>query len=97
MAATAQRHRDLEIVDAALPEGAMHRIEEVLVVDEPHDDADGKDDLRQDVPKLVELLLQGRGVLLTGCFAHSTLNGSDLGGHTSGHHASNTGSIRDRG
>mmetsp|Transcript_24749 Transcript_24749/g.59665 ORF Transcript_24749/g.59665 Transcript_24749/m.59665 type:complete len:432 (+) Transcript_24749:2089-3384(+) len=58
-----QGHRDLEVVDAALEDGAVDGIEEVIVIDRPHQDADDADDLAQQVSELVDLLLEG-GVLL---------------------------------
>mmetsp|Transcript_102450 Transcript_102450/g.290198 ORF Transcript_102450/g.290198 Transcript_102450/m.290198 type:complete len:512 (+) Transcript_102450:1521-3056(+) len=83
-----QRHRDLEVVDAPPDHGAVFRVEEVLVVDQPHQHAHDADDLRQDVPKLVQFLLERRLLLVLGCFLHSGLDDADLRLHAcSANHA----------
>mmetsp|Transcript_24547 Transcript_24547/g.58335 ORF Transcript_24547/g.58335 Transcript_24547/m.58335 type:complete len:638 (+) Transcript_24547:1496-3409(+) len=76
-----ERDGDLEVVDAALEDGAVHGVEEVAVVDGPDEDADDADDLREHVPELVELLLERRVLLVLAGALHGLLDLADLGGH----------------
>ena len=79
-----QCHGDLEVVDGtADPGAAVHGVAEVADVDEPHGDADERDDLGQLLAKLVQLLLQGRLLLL--CGRHLVTDLTDLRGDAGGY------------
>lgn len=73
----------------------MHRVVEVADVDEPHGHTDERDDLGELLSKLVQLLLQWRLLLLSGC--HLVTDLSDLCGDTCGHSYTNGFSCRDVG
>ena len=57
-----ERDSDLKVVDSALGEAAMRGVVEVADVDEPDEDADGRDNLRELVAKVVQLLLERGGL-----------------------------------
>lgn len=80
-----QRHSDLEVVDgAADPGAAVHGVVEVADVDDPHGDADERDDLGELLAELVQLLLQRRALLLRA--RHLVADLADLRGARCGHH-----------
>lgn len=80
-----QCHGDLEVVDGTADPGAsVHGVAEVADVDEPHGDADERDDLGQLLAKLVQLLLQRRALLLRA--RHLVADLADLRGAGRGHH-----------
>mmetsp|Transcript_18113 Transcript_18113/g.45606 ORF Transcript_18113/g.45606 Transcript_18113/m.45606 type:complete len:286 (-) Transcript_18113:502-1359(-) len=79
-----QRHRDLEVVDAALHPASQRRVLEAVDVDDPHQHADARDHLGQQLTKLVQLGLEGRHHLLL--VRHGVANGANGGGRAGGHH-----------
>lgn len=48
---------NLEVVNGALGPSPVRRIVEVANVDDPHENADARDDLGEEVPKVIDLLL----------------------------------------
>lgn len=66
----------------------MDGVVEVTDVDEPHSHTDEGDDFGELLTKLIQLLLQGGLLLLSG--SHLVTDFTDLSGHTSGNHNSNS-------
>lgn len=76
---------DLEVVHGpADPRAAVNGIVEVSDVDEPHSDADERDDLGELLAELVQFLLQWRALLLRGY--HLVTDFANFGVHTCGDH-----------
>jgi len=79
-----QRHSDLEVVDGPADPGAsVDGVAKVADVDDPHGDADEGDDLGQLRAELIQLLLQGRLLLLGG--RHLVADLTDLCVNARGH------------
>lgn len=66
----------------------MHGVVEVADVDEPHSHTDKRDDLGELLAELIQLLLQWRLLLLSGC--HLVTDLSNLCGDTSRHSYTNS-------
>lgn len=78
-----QRHGYLEIVDGTSdPRTAVDRVGKVADVNDPHGNADERDDFRELLAELVQLLLQRGLFLLRGC--HLVADLTDFRGYGSG-------------
>mmetsp|Transcript_121276 Transcript_121276/g.343213 ORF Transcript_121276/g.343213 Transcript_121276/m.343213 type:complete len:392 (+) Transcript_121276:1750-2925(+) len=92
-----QRDRDLEVVDATAEERAVDRVEEVLVIDQPHQCANDEDDLREERAEVVQFLLQRCLLLVLRRTSDGRLDDADFCLHTSSCDDAPACTIRDRG
>jgi len=70
-----ERHGDLEIVNRASEKAVVTGVGKVAVIDNPHKDANDRDDLREHVPKVIQFLFERR--LLGNLFRYGVVNVSD--------------------
>lgn len=82
-------HSDLEVVDSTADPGAtVDGVVEVANVDEPDSHTDERDDFGELLTELIQLLLQGGLLLLSG--SHLVTDFTDLSGDCGGNHNSDS-------
>ena len=73
----------------------MDRVEEVLVVDHPNDQANDGNHLGEEFTKLVNFFRQGRCLLFLRCLVNGRLDMANLSAHSGSHDDAQTGTVGD--